>query len=308
VLLVLTASDDATANFLCTRLTDEAVRYVRLDTDCFADDGFVGFRDLESYVSIKEQKLSPNNITGVWYRRPRGVSISGPHSPAELTHVSREWGAALDSFLAAIPTERWMNHPAANVAAGHKLRMLTLANELGFHVPDSLVTHSELEARAFWRKHEGQVIVKPLSIGHVSDDASAYTSKLSDDSLLEATLLARCPTLVQQRVDGVDLRVTVVDQSIHALTMMASHREFIDIRRHGLWKLKYNVIDIPPEVRRTILDMMNILGLRFGAFDFICDGGRWVFLECNPNGQWAWTDQLGVSQIATSFVESFRYE
>ncbi len=34
---------------------------------------------------------------------------------------------------------------------------------------------------------------------------------------------------------------------------------------------------------------MDELGLFFGALDFaVTPGGRWVFFEVNPNGQWHW--------------------
>ncbi|HLU74029.1 MAG TPA: hypothetical protein VKZ82_17720 [Nonomuraea sp.] len=34
---------------------------------------------------------------------------------------------------------------------------------------------------------------------------------------------------------------------------------------------------------------LDAFRLVFGAFDFALTGkGEWVFLECNPNGQWGW--------------------
>ncbi len=38
---------------------------------------------------------------------------------------------------------------------------------------------------------------------------------------------------------------------------------------------------------------MKALGLNFGAIDMILTpAGEYVFLEINPNGQWAWIQQL----------------
>jgi len=38
---------------------------------------------------------------------------------------------------------------------------------------------------------------------------------------------------------------------------------------------------------------MNIMGLRYGAFDFIVDkSGDYFFLECNPSGQWLWLEKV----------------
>lgn len=48
-------------------------------------------------------------------------------------------------------------------------------------------------------------------------------------------------------------------------------------------------MDIPPDVATGVRRLMAELGLYFGALDFaVTPGGRWVFFEVNPNGQWHW--------------------
>ena len=34
--------------------------------------------------------------------------------------------------------------------------------------------------------------------------------------------------------------------------------------------------------------------------------GNWYFFEINPNGQWAWLDSDGGTNIAGSFIRAFR--
>lgn len=37
--------------------------------------------------------------------------------------------------------------------------------------------------------------------------------------------------------------------------------------------------------------MTKKLGLKYSAIDLILDNtGKYIFLECNPNGQWAWLE------------------
>ena len=49
---------------------------------------------------------------------------------------------------------------------------------------------------------------------------------------------------------------------------------------------------------------MSRLNLRYGAIDFICDqqGELW-FLEINPNGQWAWIENLTGYPIAAAIAD-----
>jgi hypothetical protein len=59
-------------------------------------------------------------------------------------------------------------------------------------------------------------------------------------------------------------------------------------------------------VERRLLTLAADYGLRFAAIDMaVALTGEWVFFEVNPNGQWAWLDLVGASDIASSFVRAF---
>ncbi len=50
---------------------------------------------------------------------------------------------------------------------------------------------------------------------------------------------------------------------------------------------------------------MDSLGLRFGALDLlVTEDGRWHFLEVNPNGQWAWIEQVAGLPISATIAEA----
>ena len=51
---------------------------------------------------------------------------------------------------------------------------------------------------------------------------------------------------------------------------------------------------------------METFGLNFGCFDFaITKTGEPVFLECNPNGQWLWVQNLTGMPIGKAIAEEF---
>jgi glutathione synthase/RimK-type ligase-like ATP-grasp enzyme len=45
-------------------------------------------------------------------------------------------------------------------------------------------------------------------------------------------------------------------------------------------------------IETAVLDLLHRLGLTFAALDFRVGSSGWVFLEANPNGQWAFVPQL----------------
>jgi glutathione synthase/RimK-type ligase-like ATP-grasp enzyme len=314
MLLILTSTEDATANYLCSRLETDDVPYVRLDTDTFAKVGFVEYGQAGVSLVASNESYDPGAFSAVWYRRPRGISIKGPFRTAEVLHTSREWGASVDGFLAHIEPRRWVNHPAANVRAGNKLLQLSFAQRIGLLVPETLVTRSRDEALMFLRKHGGRVVAKPLSSGYVetSDravEAQIFTSRIVEEHLGDAHLLARTPTMLQQEIErGVDVRVTIVDRHVAAVGLVTQESgTWVDVRRLDPRRVAYTPVDIPVDVADRLFRIMGEFDIRFGAIDVIVDrDGRWVFLEINPNGQWAWMDILGNSDIASAFVKSFR--
>lgn len=49
--------------------------------------------------------------------------------------------------------------------------------------------------------------------------------------------------------------------------------------------------------------MLTILGLSYGAFDFIVDvHDQWHFLEVNPIGQWYWIEERVGLMISDEIV------
>lgn len=61
------------------------------------------------------------------------------------------------------------------------------------------------------------------------------------------------------------------------------------------------------EVRRGVTALLRHADLLYGALDFIVTpSGEWIFLELNPNGQWAWikpTRHLITAAIADLLTE-----
>ena len=63
---------------------------------------------------------------------------------------------------------------------------------------------------------------------------------------------------------------------------------------------------MPPDVESRLRKLLKSYGLRLAAVDFaVAMDGTWVFVEINPNGQWAWFDLDGVTTIWKDFAHAF---
>jgi glutathione synthase/RimK-type ligase-like ATP-grasp enzyme len=103
-----------------------------------------------------------------------------------------------------------------------------------------------------------------------------------------------------------EVRLTVVDEAFLAARIDAGSNAAAVDWRADYEALTYTALaDVPPSVRAGVSALMARLGLRFGTFDFIVTpDDRWIFLEINPNGQWAWIEDATGLPIAASVADA----
>lgn len=315
MLLVLTNSGDATSSYLVPILQKSGIKVARIDTDTLVVNLDVSYRPGAAAVKLNGTWLGAESVTNVWYRRPERLKDNRFENSAEGRYTLAEWTESIEGFFSHIPERLWVNHPARNTAASHKIEQLTIARGLGFMIPDTLVTQDREVLVEFYQRYR-RVIAKPMASGCVErsggqPDSLIYTNQIRPENLDDLGDLAVCPTLFQQCIDkSADVRISVVDHYVHAVALYAvdyDGNQRCDIRRNNMADVRYETIEVPASVTAAISKLMAHYQLRFGAIDMaVSTNGDWYFLEINPNGQWAWLDLCGSCNIAASFIEIFQ--
>jgi glutathione synthase/RimK-type ligase-like ATP-grasp enzyme len=101
------------------------------------------------------------------------------------------------------------------------------------------------------------------------------------DPAAAETLLAGGPVLVQERIEGGNLRAYVVEREIVGTAeIFSASGDEIDSRRN-LKRLR--PLRLPPEAEAAVIAAATRWGMSFAAVDLMYDGRRqrWVLLECN---------------------------
>lgn len=191
----------------------------------------------------------------------------------------------------------WVNHPDRNRVAESKPLQLRTASELGFEVPDSLISNARDSVQAFLETHPDGVICKPLFDGRVpvNGEEQVFFTSLVDPEVVSLADLGPEPYLFQQLVPKLyDIRATVIGDDVFAarIESQQSDETRTDWRRGHPGGLDHAAIELPDSVASRCVDLSQRFGLRFGAIDLAHrpDGG-YTFFEINPNGQWAWVEQ-----------------
>jgi glutathione synthase/RimK-type ligase-like ATP-grasp enzyme len=172
-------------------------------------------------------------------------------------------------------------------------------------IPDTLVTSSADDARAFVERHGGCVIHKALT---APPDRFLATKRWSDADAAALDELPLAPTIFQEEVRGsVDLRITMIGERFFAADFPTSTLESPDVQwidnRLSL-DLRYALHTLPPAVETGLKTLTQRLGLSFGTIDMKIDAsGEYVFLEINPQGQFLYVEILTGLPLARTLAE-----
>lgn len=223
------------------------------------------------------------DLTVVWQRRPRPPTPSG--MDREAGEFSRaEWNVVAPDVFAGVAQ---VSDLAAQRRAT-KPRQLAVAVAAGLRVPDTVITNDVDEAEAFIAGHDGLVVHKTMSASRGRFLKTVEWSESARDALRE--FLPHAPTIFQERVDGDDVRATVVGERIFAMRAPNAGRDDVDGRT--ALDVGWESADVPGDVARCLLAAMGMLGLRFGTVDLLARAGEWTFLEVNPQGQFLFQEIL----------------
>lgn len=298
--LILTHPFDPTADKVVDELNRRDVPLFRCDAADFPENLSVGAELLSDRWSGQLRKLRRrvelDDVMGIYYRRPTTFEFHPDLSDSERWWASIQARLGFGGLLASL--DQWLNHPHKIGYAEYKPVQLRQAVACGLRVPRTLITNDPETAHKFVTD-VGQTVCKPFGGAGVSDDSSfrhVFTTKVTANQCADPNI-SRTMHIFQEWVPKkYEVRLTVVDDHFFAARIdAASEAAHVDWRS-DYHSISYTAIETPGFVRSGVNALLESLNLRFAALDFIVDPDcQWWFLECNPNGQWAWIeDETGL--------------
>ena len=306
-ILLLTNQRDLTTDFLVREFNNRNLAFCRLNTDVLTDS-YVVLDPLSNTLEIRNDSVNihVDTISVAYFRRP---AITQPIYELGVyrDYVWTEWNSFLKALCSSIG-DRWFNHPDDILLAENKPRQLRLACEIGFNVPETIITNDIDSVKEISGKFS--LVAKPLSQARIEGEnieKVIFTSSIDNLSDEDRNSISVCPVIFQQQIPkATDIRVTVVGNQVFAVAIHSQETEEtkIDWRRGSNPRLRHEVISLPNDVIEKCVGIVQMQSLRFGAIDLVQDpDGNFWFLECNPNGQWAWIENRTDLPIAAAITE-----
>lgn len=287
--LILSSMYDFSTDLVVQRLENNGDDVIRLNKEQLSD--YEIFLDpINTILRVKGEyvDVETSNVKSVWFRQP----VFLRNTPGRSIDINEQlslsqWNAFLRGLM-VFDKAYWMNWPQATYAAESKPYQLMIAKKIGFSVPQTIISNSlgfeKLPSTKFIIKSMDTVLLKE------NDDCYfTYTSKANPaDFTLDKTKQA--PITFQEYIeDKLDIRVTIVGSKVYAVAIKSNGNAISDDWR-TLKKedLKYVDIELPVRIKKLCIEYVKLLGLNYGAIDFIKTKDEYIFIEINPTGEWGW--------------------
>lgn len=303
ILLVSHSGDFYTIDRVAAALRRAGLCPRRLDTDLFPTrirmSLALGRTGSQSVLALPDGTVcDAARIAAVWMRRVFPPQLPGDTDPVLAPGCREESSAALTGFLGQLAHARFVDPPAAMLAASDKVRQLRCALRHGIRIPATLVSNDPAQVKQFFAACEGRVIAKMLhALSHSMGRAPLCvpTSEVRQEDMAHLDSLSLSPMVFQERIDkGLELRVAYVGGQcfVGGIDAGGSRDGRTDWRWAQPQECGWQQAQLPNEEQRKLNRLMQSLGLRFGAIDYIrTPRNEHVFLEVNPAGEWGMLEQ-----------------
>ena len=323
MILIFTNKEDVHPNPVIEKLHEWDVPIFRLNTEALLTDyQFCWWADANGcdfYIRCNQNGLEVwgSKITSIWDRRPLIPSELPLKNNDQINKHNLIEACGFLSFiryyLKDIPS---IGNIVNDRVASSKMLQYKIAKEVGFVIPETCFSNHKTFFTTLAKKHNS-LLLKPIENSDVWDDESDldyvfYAQKVPSDNVLEVPdeAFSQTVTFAQNYVEkDFELRVTIVDNNVFSCKidsqLQGDNQGKIDWRQGYEYGLKHSIFDLPEEISEKCKMFLHKIGLRFGCFDFIVNKkGEYVFLECNPNGQWLWVELETGLKISNAIAEA----
>jgi glutathione synthase/RimK-type ligase-like ATP-grasp enzyme len=305
--LIVSSGKDIHARAVAWGLNSVGIGADIIDIFHFPSNGCLSIKPVnggntEFFSANRQNKLiALSPIKVIWCRRllfsPLYLDYSKVHVE-DLNNVVPE----IQAFIANLWTELedelpvdtiWVNGIGAATNAKNKAKQLKIAALAGLKVPNTIISNSPIDIRAFCEMHGGEIVMKPFSQKRWIENGLQYqqpTYLINERHLTNDLAIQLCPGIFQNYVEKqFELRVVVFGEKILAVKLASQDHSHSKIDwRMDVYKqvMKIEPFQLDKVIEGKIFIFMKKMNLRFGSIDLIVTPeNEIIFLEINEQGQ-----------------------
>ena len=250
---------------------------------------------------LNNEIISVLNLFAIFPQKPK---LLRKLRTDELRFMTGEWRTFMWGVWLLLRDRLWLNPHPNHSLYEEKCYQLQLAQQIGFSIPETLISTSLKDSYRKLKSIKKSIIHKTFSTlfykkgkeDKRKDFREPYTTLIDTKDLIDKIPKFQTPSIFQIYVPKkVELRVVIVGDAIFATEIHSQESEIskIDWRHYDLKNTPYLKHRLPVEIKKRCLQIVRELGLSYAAIDMILTPkDEYVFLELNPSGRYGWIERL----------------
>jgi ATP-GRASP peptide maturase of grasp-with-spasm system len=303
-MIIIVAPDaEQTVNTVIYWLNNLKISFFRMDDikENF-DVNIDSFEICKSKISLKKEY-----IISFWNRKGnfRINTMYSQNYGKTKQYLFRESSIVSNFFIQQLEEKKYLGNYFLQIP--NKLSHLYLAQKSGLEIPKTTITNHKNAIKSF-NKDSLNIINKSLSDSFTGTFNQTYyynhTERVSNE-IVEELENSFFPSLFQEELQkAYELRIVFVQETLWSMAIFSQNdtKTQVDWRNYNHERPNRKVpFKLPFDVEKNIRKFIKASGLNTGAIDMVVTKDKkYVFLECNPNGQ------IGmVSEHCNYFIEKY---
>jgi len=154
MLLVITNRSDLSSDYLILKIKERSIPFARLNTEDYGIDYKIDINlsKTSNRFVIKYKDgitIEDEEISAVYFHHPSPPIVEDVVTKIDQEFAAREALEVLRSIWRMIPEKKWLNHPKYLWRAVNKVEQLLEAVNIGFHIPNTLITSDKDSVSSF---------------------------------------------------------------------------------------------------------------------------------------------------------------
>lgn len=309
LVLIISNEHDIHLTPVIEKLSERGVSFFRLNTEnlfskYLIDISYRGGKLIGSITNqVSKDSIRIECITSVWERRPMApMNTFTPVHEDYLSVIATEQKSFYQQFRYALKDIKWIGYPLDDIQASSKIYQKIIAQEVGLKIPKTIITN-RLSSLINFTEDGHHFALKPMKADsiQIGDDHQMvfYSRKVSKEQLnsLDENGFINAPNFIEDYIEKkFEIRLTIVGTSAFAAKIesqaMSEGKGKEDWREGYDHGISFTKINLDAEILNKCITYLKRLNLNFGCFDFVVTNeDEFIFLECNPNGQWLWIEE-----------------
>jgi hypothetical protein len=321
VILIITNKEDVHPDRVIDILTKNNIPFFRLNTEAILSDYKITYVNdsINTFFYIRDIKrnvsLDTREISAIWERRPAKPEESNIQDEKIRQLCLKEANELVFEIRYFLKEIFSIGHVFNDRIASAKTLQHNVANKVGFLTPSAIISNDFSAAKKIVNKYNSvaqkSLSADSLELNDYEDYYVFWTKKRQVEDIVnfpEDSFELTFNYLQEYIEKEFELRVTVVCDDIFACKIESQHLNEeegkVDFRQGYEHELIYSEFNLPHKIRLNCLAYLNQMNLNFGCFDILVTKNKeYIFLECNPNGQWSWIEEEAGLPISKSIAK-----